>query len=110
MHISAVALGSHGEVYPDGGAALLQNQFVEVHLFTIRDVQQDAGIAYRLFLTHAVDIHRTTRQMIRVLRPAAELIRVWRPETTIDDNRLHILRGLVVLTRPQTVQRIIAVA
>ena len=57
MHISAVALGPYREVHPDGRAALLEDELVEVHLLTIRDVQQDAGIAYGLFLTHAVDIH-----------------------------------------------------
>ena len=64
MHISAVAFGSYGEVYPDGRAALLEDELVEVLFLAIRDVQQDAGIAYGLFLTHAVDIHRTARQMV----------------------------------------------
>ena len=83
MHISAVALGSHGEVYPDGGAALLEDQLIEVQFLTVRDVQQDAGIAYGLFLTHAVDIHRTTRQMVRVLGTSAFLIHLRRPIATI---------------------------
>ena len=108
MHISAVALGSHGEVYPDGGAALLQNQFVEVHLLTIRDVQQDAGIAYRLFLPSAVDIHRTPRQMVRVFRPATFLIHLRRTIAAVDPDALHILRGLIVLARIQAIQEIIA--
>ena len=87
MHVAAVALGPHREVHPDGRAALLEDELVEVHLFTIRDVQQDAGIAYGLFLTHAVDIHRTTRQMVRVLGTSAELIHLRRPKTTIDYDR-----------------------
>ena len=64
MHISAVALGPHREVYPDGRAALLEDELVEVHLLAVGDVQQDTGIAYRLFFTRTVDIHRTTRQMV----------------------------------------------
>ena len=57
MHISAVALGPYREVHPDGRAALLEDELVEVQFFAVGDVQQDAGIAYGLFLTHAVDIH-----------------------------------------------------
>ena len=84
MHISAVALGPYREVHPDGRAALLEDELVEVHLLTIRDVQQDTGIAYGLLLPRAVDIHRTTRQMVRVLGTSAFLIHLRRPETTID--------------------------
>ena len=57
MHISAVALGPYREVHPDGRAALLEDELVEVHLLTIRDVQQDTGIAYRLLLTGAVGVY-----------------------------------------------------
>ena len=84
MHVAAVASRAHGEVYPDGRAALLEDELVEVLLLAVRDVQQDAGIAYRLLLPHTVDVYRTARQMIRVPRPAAELIGIWRPKTTID--------------------------
>jgi hypothetical protein len=42
---------------PDGGSALLEDQLIEVQLLTIRDIQQDAGIAYRLFFTRTVDIY-----------------------------------------------------
>ena len=84
MHISAVALGPHGEVYPDGGATFLEDELVEVHLLAVGDIQQDAGIAYRLLLPCAVDIHRTPRQMVRILGTATFLIHLRRPETTID--------------------------
>ncbi len=84
IHVPAVALGPYGEVNPDGGAALLQNQLIKVKLLTIRDIQQDTGIAYGLFFTRAVDIYRATRQMVRVGCPAAELIHLRRPKTTID--------------------------
>ena len=87
MHISAVALGPHREVYPDGRAALLEDELIEVQLLPVRDVQQDTGIAYRLLLTRAVDVHRTTRQMVRVLGTSTELVRIRRPETTIDYDR-----------------------
>ena len=87
IHVAAVTLGSHREVYPDSGAALLQNQFVEVHLLTVRDVQQDTGIAYRLFLPRTVDIYCAPRQMVRVGCSSAFLIHLRRPETTIDYDR-----------------------
>ena len=51
-------------MYPDGRAALLEDELVKVQLLTVRDVQQDAGIAYGLLFSCAVDIHRTTRQMV----------------------------------------------
>ena len=84
MYISAVALGPHREVYPDGRTTLLEDELVEVQFLTVRDVQQDAGIAYRLLLPRAVDIHRTARQMVRILGTSAFLIHLRRPETTID--------------------------
>ena len=63
-------------------------QLIEVHFLAVRNVQQDTGIAYRLLLPRTMDVHCTACQMVRVLRPATELIRIWRPESTIDDNRL----------------------
>ncbi len=84
VHIPAVAFRPHREMHPDGRATFLEDELVEVHLLTIRDVQQDAGIAYGLLLPRTVDIHRTTRQMVRVLGTSAFLIHLWRPETTID--------------------------
>ena len=74
-------------MYPDGRTSLLQDQLVEILLLPVRDVQQDAGIAYRLFLPRTVDIHCTARQMVRVLCATTELIGIWRPETTIDYDR-----------------------
>jgi hypothetical protein len=41
VNIAAVAFGPHGEVHPDGRAALLEDEFIEVQLLPIRDVQQD---------------------------------------------------------------------
>ena len=41
MHISAVALGPHHEVHPDGRTTLLEDELIEVQLLPIRDVQQD---------------------------------------------------------------------
>ena len=53
-------------MYPDGRTSLLQDQLVEILLLPVRNVQQDAGIAYRLFLPGTVDVHRATREMVRV--------------------------------------------
>ena len=69
IYVPSVTFRPYREMYPDGRAALLEDELVEVQLLTIRD---------------AVDIHRTARQMIRVPRPAAELIRIWRSIATID--------------------------
>ena len=108
MHISAVALGPYREVHPDGRAALLEDELIEVQFLPVRDVQQDAGIAYGLFLTRTVDVHRATCQMVRVGCPSTFLIHLRRPETAIDDDRLYILRGLIILARIQAIQEIIA--
>ena len=83
MHISAVALGSYGEVYPDGRATFLEDELVEVHLLAVGDVQQDTGIAYGLLFSCAVDIYSTTRQMVRVLGTSAFLIHLRRAVATI---------------------------
>ncbi len=84
MHISAVALGPYREMHPDGRAAFLEDELVEVHLLTIRDVQQDTGIAYGLFFTRTVDIYRTACQMVRVLGTSAFLIHLRRAIATVD--------------------------
>jgi hypothetical protein len=76
VYVPSVTSRTHGEVYPDSRASLLQDQFVEVLLLAVRDVQQDAGIAYRLLLTRTVDIYRAARQMVRVRRTSTELIRI----------------------------------
>ena len=104
VHVSPVTFRSHGEVHPDGGAALLQNQLIEVELLPVGDVQQDAGIAYGLFLTHAVDIHRAPRQMVRVGCTSAFLIHLRRAIARVDLDAPHILRGLVILAWLQAIQ------
>ena len=87
IYVPSVTLGPYREVHPDGRAALLEDELVEVQLLPVRDVQQDAGIAYRLLLPRTVDIHRTARQVVRVGCTYTELVRIRRPETTIDYDR-----------------------
>ncbi len=58
------------EVDPIGGAALLEDQFIEIALGTIRDVEQDASHADHLLRAITLDIHRTTSEMIRTLSPS----------------------------------------
>ena len=60
-----VGEGADGEVNPEALSALLYQELVEVLLRLIRNVKEYTRIAYRLFLTQHVDIHRTTRQMVR---------------------------------------------
>ena len=108
MHISAVALGPHREVHPDGRAALLEDELVEVQFLAVGDVQQDTGIAYRLLLPRTVDIYCAPRQMVRVLGTSAFLIHLRRAVARVDPDALHILRGFVILARIQAIQEIIA--
>ena len=84
IYVPSVTFRPYREVHPDGRAALLEDELIEVQLLPVRDVQQDAGIAYRLFLPRTVDIYCATRQMVRVRCTATLLIHLRRPETTID--------------------------
>ena len=87
MYVPSVTSRTHREMYPDGRTSLLQDQLVEILLLPVRNVQQDAGIAYRLFLPGTVDVHRATREMVRVGCTSTELIGLWPPETTLDHDR-----------------------
>ena len=84
IYVPSVTFRPYREMYPDGRAALLEDELIEVLLLAVRDVQQDTRIAYRLGLPRTVDIHRTARQMVRVRCTATLLIHLRRPETTID--------------------------
>ena len=48
-----------------GSAIVLEDEFVEVLAALIADVQQDGGIADKLFVTQYPDVSRTTRQVVR---------------------------------------------
>ena len=96
-------------MHPADVPMLLQQQFVIVLPCTIRDIQQDRGITDHLFLTRAADIHRTARHMVRGRNPTRQLVHRRRAIARIDDNPLYILRGLIILARLQTVQRVITV-
>ena len=41
IYVPSVTFRPYREMYPDGRAALLEDQFIEVQLLPIRDVQQD---------------------------------------------------------------------
>jgi len=64
-HLTPVDEGADCEMNPEALSALLYQELVEVLLRLIRNVKEYARIAYRLFLTQHVDIHRTTRQVVR---------------------------------------------
>ena len=84
IYVPSVTFRPYREMYPDGGAALLEDELVKVQLLTIRDVQQDTGIAYRLLLPRTVDVYRATRQMVRVRCTATFLIHLRRAVATVD--------------------------
>ena len=58
-----IILRFHREVDPIGGAAFLLDQFIEIALGSIRDVEQDARHADHLLRAITLDIHRTTSEM-----------------------------------------------
>ncbi len=81
-----IILRTHGKVNPIGGAALLMNQFIEVALGSIRDVEQDASHADHLLRAITLDIHRTARQMIRTFSPSTKAIDLLRAIPARDDD------------------------
>ena len=64
-NFSAIIFRADGEVDPVApGAVALDEQFVEIALGTVRDIQQDRSIANRLFKTCHAYIHSAARQMV----------------------------------------------
>jgi len=55
-------------VDPVGSAALLDDQFIEVTMSAICDVEQNSRHPYHLLWAIALDIHRAAREVIRVFR------------------------------------------
>ena len=61
----------HREVQPDGAMAIFfYQQFIEVLLRFVADVQQDSGIADELLHILHADIHGATSQVIAIARPS----------------------------------------
>jgi len=112
-HLSAIAFlrWTHGEVYPVVTFTItLDEEFVKILLAVISRIEQDSRIAYRLLHTSAADIHRTACQMVARIRPANSPVHVRRTVAARDNDRLHVLRGLIILARLQAVERIIRIS
>jgi len=84
---SSVALRAHGEVYPVGRAALLQEQFVPVAPRAVGDVEQDGRIAYHLLRAHTADVGGTARQVVARARAATPLIDLLRAIRAVNNHR-----------------------
>ena len=73
-NLPTIVFRPHREVNPIGGAAFLLDQFIEIALGSIRDVEQDARHADHLLRAITLDIHRTTSEMIRTLSPSTQSV------------------------------------
>ena len=67
LNLPSIPTRSDGEVEPvvTGSAVVLEDEFVEVLAALIADVQQDGGIANKLFVTQYPDVSCTTCQVVR---------------------------------------------
>ena len=100
-----------GEVNPVATFSIaLDEEFVEVLLAVIGGIEENGGIAYRLLHAHAADIYGAARQMVARISSANGPVHVRRTVAARDDNRLHVLRGLIVLARLQALERVIRVS
>ncbi len=72
---------------PVGSAALLDDQFIEVTMSAICDVEQNPRHADHLLRAIALDIHRATREVIGVFRATTLAIHLLRAESAVDDDR-----------------------
>ena len=110
-HLAAILLRgrAHREVQPADVPMLLQKQLIKLLPSTIRDIQQDRGIADHLFLTHTADIHRTPRHMVACRHTSSELVHCWRAIARVNHDTFDILRGVVILAWLQTVERVVAI-
>ena len=66
--LAAIAGGPHRKVNPIRRAALLKNEFVEVALCPIGDIQQNPCHSDHLLRPVTMYIHRAPRQMVALLR------------------------------------------
>ena len=72
----------HREVQPDGAMAIFfYQQFIEVLLRFVADVEQDSRIAYQLFHILYAYIHGATRQVVTIARPTNRPIQLRRSIT-----------------------------
>ena len=79
----------HREVQPDGAMAIFfYQQFIEVLLCIVADVEQDSGIADELFHILHANIHGTARQMIAIARPTNRPIQLRRSIPRVEPDRL----------------------
>ena len=79
----------HREVQPDGAMAiLLYQQFIEVLLRFVADVEQDSRIADDLLHIFHANIHGTARQMIAIGNPTYRPIQLRRSIAGVEPDRL----------------------
>ena len=90
-------------------AIALDKQLIEIFPAVIGGIEQDGGIAYRLLHASTADIHGAARQMVARICAANGPVHIRRTIATRDNDRLHVLRRLIILTRLQAVERVIRI-
>ena len=70
-NLAAVVFRAHRKVNPIGSAAFLLDEFIKHPMVFVSGVEQQTRIPDHLLRAITPDIHRTTRQVIRALRPSA---------------------------------------
>ena len=88
---------------------LLYDQLIKLLLSPISYIQQNRCIANHLLFPRAADIYRASRQMVAICSPSSKLIYRWRTIPRVNNNRLNVLRGLIILPWLQTIQRVITI-
>ena len=89
---ASVVLRAHGEVEPvDASAVALKQQFVEVLLGLVADVEQDGGVAEELFLPCHPDVGSAAGQVVRCGYAAHGLVHLCRAVAAVDDQRVVAL-------------------
>ena len=106
-NLPAIILRPHGEVNPVGGATLLEDEFIEVALGPISDIQQYPRHPYHMLRAITADIHRATRQVIGALRSSTHPIHLFTPETARDYHRHIAIAIQRAITIPEFLQPVL---
>ena len=104
-----IILRLHREVDPIGSAALFLDEFIEVAMGTIRDVEQYPRHTDHLLRAIALDIHRAASEMIRAFSPSTKAINLFRaiPARDDDGNVAVLVAVKRILAIPQILQPIL---
>ena len=85
VRLSPVPKRTHCKVNPDDVHFLFYQQFIEIFIVQVADIEQYRCVAQSLFNADATDIYRTPCKMVAQRGPTYCFIHFRTSETTIDD-------------------------